>query len=167
MPIVMLFSLLASVEEALKRVLATERERDRARAADLENRRRDEAIADLGLDQTFDGDWKWAAARHLLRWNSHSSHHQRFVMPAEGRIVLAAPPRRVSVGRDARMRVVTEIPAGEAVLEDPLPRYETNKLRIRFTDGSWLVLTTEDRPSALHKHLMRKPVSDDVERAQA
>ncbi|MER6628868.1 hypothetical protein ABT301_11570 [Streptomyces sp. NPDC000987] len=89
------------------------------------------------------------------------------MMPAEGRIVLAAPPGRVSVGRDARMRVVAEIPAGEAVLEDPLPRYETNKLRIRFTVGSWLVLTTEDRPSALHKHLMRKSESDDAERAQA
>ncbi|MEV0639626.1 hypothetical protein AB0I77_32770 [Streptomyces sp. NPDC050619] len=161
MPIAMLFSLLASGEEVLKRLLSTKEERERARAADLDIKRRDEAIIELGLDKTFDGDWHGAAAQFLLRWYSHSSHHQRFVVLAQGRILLAAPPKRVSIRREDRMLVVAEIPAGEAVLEDPLPAHESNKLRIRFTDGSWLVLTTEEMRSDLHKYLMRHPRADE------
>lgn len=92
----------------------------------------------------------------LLRWYGHSSHHQRFVVVAEGRIVLAAPPKRVSVRREDRMRVVAEIPAGTAVIEDPLPSHDNRKLRIRFMDGSWLMLTTEEQRSELHMHLMRQ-----------
>ncbi|MGW1559441.1 hypothetical protein ACWCQ1_23390 [Streptomyces sp. NPDC002144] len=167
MPIAMLFSLLASGEEALKRSLSTKEERDRARAADDAIRRRDEAITELELDKTCDGDWNGAAAQFLLRWYSHSSHHQRFVFLAEGRILMAAPPKRVSVRREERMRVVAEIPAGEAVLEDPLPVYESNKLRIRFSDGSWLALTTEEWRSDLHKYLMRHPHPDETKSAEA
>ncbi|WP_328554101.1 MULTISPECIES: hypothetical protein [unclassified Streptomyces] len=156
MPIAMLFSLLASGEEALKRLLSTKEERDRARAGDLDIDRRDAAIAEQGLDTTFDGDWNKAAGQFLLRWYGHSSHHQRFVVVAEGRIVLAAPPKRVSVRREDRMRVVAEIPAGTAVIEDPLPSHDNRKLRIRFMDGSWLMLTTEEQRSELHMHLMRQ-----------
>ncbi|MEU0432778.1 hypothetical protein ABZ153_14290 [Streptomyces sp. NPDC006290] len=156
MPIAMLFSLLASGEEALKRLLSTKEERDRARAEDLDLDSRDKAIAEQGLDATFDGDWNKAAGQFLLRWYGHSSHHQRFVLLTEGRIVLAAPPKRVSVRREDRMRVVAEIPAGTAVIEDPLPAYDNRKLRVRFTDGSWLMLTTEEQRSELHTHLMRQ-----------
>jgi hypothetical protein len=163
MPIAMLFSLLASGEEALKRLLSTKEERERARAEDLDAERRDEAIVEHGLDKTFDGDWNGAAAQFLLRWYGHSSHHQRFVLLAEERILLAAPPKRVSVRREDRMRVVAEIPAGQAVLEDPLlSAYDSNKLRIRFVDGSWLTLTTEELRSDLHMHLMRHPQTSDV-----
>lgn len=165
MLIAMLFSLLASGEEALKRMLSTKEERDRARAADDDIERRDEAITELGLDKTFDGDWNRAAGQFLLRWYSHSSHHQRFVFLTEGRIVLAAPPKRVSVRRDERMGVVAEIPAVEALLEDPLPAYDSNKLRIRFSDGSWLVLTTEEWRSDLHKYLMRHPQPGETKSA--
>ncbi|KAB1986936.1 hypothetical protein [Streptomyces triticiradicis] len=157
MPIAMLFTLLASGEEALKRLLSTKEERARARAEDLDIDRRDKAIAEQGLDSTFDGDWNKAAGQFLLRWYSHSSHHQRFVVLTEGRIVLAAPPKRVSVRREDRMRVVAEIPAGAAVVEDPLPAHDNRKLRIRFTDGSWLMLTTEEQRSEVHMHLMRQP----------
>jgi hypothetical protein len=167
MPIVMLLSLLASGEEALKRLLSSQEERDRARAEDLDIKRRDEAIVELGLDKTFDGNWNGAAAQFLLRWYSHSSHHQRFVVLAQGRILLAAPPKRVSIRKEERMGVVAEIPAGEAVLEDPLPSHENNKLRIRFTDGSWLVLTTEEMRSDLHKHLMRHPQSGETSTTEA
>lgn len=156
MPIAMLFSLLASGEEALKRLLSTKEERDRGRADDLATDRRDKAIVEQGLDDTFDGDWDKAAGQFLLRWYGRSSHHQRFVMLAEGRIVLAAPPKRVSVRREDRMRVVAEIPAGTAVIEDPLPEYDNRKLRVHFTDGSWLMLTTEEQRSELHMYLMRR-----------
>ncbi|MFD5516097.1 hypothetical protein [Streptomyces sp. NPDC127066] len=156
MPIAMLFSLLASGEEALKRLLSTKEERDRGRADDLATGRRDKAIVEQGLDDTFDGDWDKAAGQFLLRWYGHSSHHQRFVMLAEGRIVFAAPPKRVSVRREDRMRVVAEIPAGTAVIEDPLPEYDNRKLRVHFTDGSWLMLTTEEQRSELHMYLMRR-----------
>jgi hypothetical protein len=158
MPFVMLLSLLASGEEALKRMLSTKAERERAREQDLEAKRRGRALADQGLDKTFDGDWNGAAGQFLLRWYSHSSHHQRYVMLAEGRILLAAPPKRVTVRREDRMQIVAELPTGTAVLEDPsLGEYESNKLRIRFRDGSWLSLTTEEWRSDLHKHLMRHP----------
>ncbi|MDH6217771.1 hypothetical protein [Streptomyces pseudovenezuelae] len=167
MPIAMLFSLLASGEEALRRLLSTKEERDRAGASDLDVERRDKAIAELGLDQTFDGNWHGAAAQFLLRWYSHSSHHQRFVVLAQGRILLAAPPKRVSVRRDERMRVVAEIPVGEAVLEDPLPAYESNKLRICFKDGSWLALTSEESRSDLHKYLMRHPEPGEIQSTEA
>ncbi|MFE1286659.1 hypothetical protein [Streptomyces sp. NPDC058751] len=156
MPVAMLFSLLASGEEALKRLLSTKEERDRGRADDLAVRERDEAIAEQGLDDTFDGDWDKAAGQFLLRWYGHSSHHQRFVVLTEGRIVLAAPPKRVSVRREDRMRVVAEIPAGTAVVEDPLPEYDNRKLRVHFADGSWLMLTTEEQRSELHMYLMRQ-----------
>ncbi|WP_051901247.1 hypothetical protein [Streptomyces aureus] len=156
MPIAMLFSLLASGEEALKRLLSTKEERERGRADDLAVDRRDKAIAEQGLNATFDGDWDKAAGQFLLRWYGHSSHHQRFVVLAEGRIVLAAPPKRVSVRRDDRMRLVAEIPADRAVIEDPLPEYDNRKLRVSFSDGSWLMLTTEEQRSDLHLYLMRR-----------
>lgn len=156
MPIAMLFSLLASGEQALKRLLSTKEERDQGRADDLAIDRRDKAIVEQGLDATFDGDWDRAAGQFLLRWYGHSSHHQRFVVLTEGRIVLAAPPKRVSVRREDRMRVVAEIPAGTAVIEDPLPEYDNRKLRVQFTDGSWLMLTTEEQRSDIHMYLMRQ-----------
>lgn len=156
MPIALLFSLLASGEQALKRLLSTKEERDRGRAEDLAIDRRDKAVVEQGLDATFDGDWDKAAGQFLLRWYGHSSHHQRFVALTENRIVLAAPPKRVSVRREDRMRVVAEIPAGTAVVEDPLPEYGNRKLRVRFTDGSWLMLTTEEQRSDIHMHLLRR-----------
>ncbi|MFE9704637.1 hypothetical protein [Streptomyces sp. NPDC005930] len=157
-----LLLLLASGEEALKKWLATGEERERLRAEDVAIKQRDAAIVELGLNQTFDGDWAGAAGQFLLRWYSHSSHHQRFVALSEGRILLAAPPKRVSFRAERRMRVVAEIPAAEAKLEDLLPDYENNKLRLHFKDGSWIVLTTEEVRSSLHKYLMRHPVINQV-----
>ncbi|MFD4599110.1 hypothetical protein ACFWPQ_13885 [Streptomyces sp. NPDC058464] len=150
------FGLLAAGEEALKRLLSTTGEQERHRAAKLDEKRRDEAIIELGLDKTFDGDWSRAAGRLLLRWYSHSSHHQRLVALAGNRVLLAAPPKRVSVRRDALMHVVTEIPAGDAVIEDPLPAFGNDRLLLRFRDGSWLTLTTEETRSEVHMHVMRQ-----------
>ncbi|MFF1294116.1 MULTISPECIES: hypothetical protein [unclassified Streptomyces] len=162
-----LLTLLASAEEALKKWLATGSEREKLLAADLDIERRDEAATELGLDKTFDGDWSREAGQFLLRWYSHSSHHQRFVVLAQGRILLAAPPKRVSVAKEQRMRIVAEISAGEAALENPLPAYEFNKLRIRFTDGSWLVLTTKEMRSDLHEYLARHPMADEDRSVEA
>ncbi|MER6078657.1 hypothetical protein [Streptomyces sp. NPDC001833] len=47
------------------------------------------------------------------------------------RILLAAPPKRVSTRRDALTRVVAEIPAEDAVLADPLPEFENSRLLLR------------------------------------
>ncbi|MFF1764053.1 hypothetical protein [Streptomyces sp. NPDC058249] len=158
-----LFSLLASGEEALKVLLSTKEEQERARAKRLEPKQRDEAIVEHGLDKTFDGDWNKAAGQLLLRWYGHSSHHQRFVILAEGRIVLAGPPKRVSIRRESLMRVLAEIPAGEAVIEDPLlGAYDSDRLRVRFVDGSWLTLVTEERRGDLHMYLMRHPQDSEV-----
>ncbi|MGW1053938.1 hypothetical protein [Streptomyces sp. NPDC002521] len=162
------FSLLASGEEYLKLLLSTqEGERDRARAKKLDLKRRDEAIVELGLDKAFDGDWTRSAGRLLLQWYSHSSHHQRFVALAQGRILLAAPLKRVSVRRDDRMQLVAEIPAGDAVLVDPLPAFESDKLLLRFKDGSWLTLTSEEWRSDLHLYLMRHPQTGESQGAGA
>ncbi|MGW0996720.1 hypothetical protein ACWD5V_26220 [Streptomyces sp. NPDC002523] len=167
MGIGMVLSCLAQGEEALQRLLSTDGGRDRARAKKLDIERRDQAIVELGLDKTFDGDWDGAAGHLLLQWYSHSSHHQRFVVLARDRILLAAPPKRVSVRRDERMQVVAEIPAGDAVLEDLLPAFENDKLRLRFKDGSWLVLTSEEWRSDLHMYLMRHPQPDEARSAEA
>lgn len=43
------------------------------------------------------------------------------------------------------MEIVAEIYAEHAVLEDPfLGEHQTDKLRIRFDDGSWLMLMAEE-----------------------
>ncbi|MDN3246223.1 MULTISPECIES: hypothetical protein [unclassified Streptomyces] len=154
--------LLASGEEVLKKWLATGEERERLRIEDLDAKRRDTAIVELGLNQTFDGDWNGAAGQFLLRWYGHSSHNKRYVALSEGRILLAAPPKRVSFRAESRMAVVAELPTAEAELEDPLPEYESTKLLLRFKDGSWIVLTTEEMRSSLHKHLMRHPANHET-----
>ncbi|SEE77492.1 hypothetical protein SAMN05216533_3637 [Streptomyces sp. Ag109_O5-10] len=152
-----LFGLLGAGEEALQRMLSTTGEQERHRAAKLEKRQRDKAVVELGLDKTFDGDWNGAAGRLLLQWYSHSSHHQRLVALAGDRILLAAPPKRVSIRRDALMQVVAEIPTEEAVLADPLLAFKVRneKLVLRFKDGSWLTLTTVQWDSELHTYLKR------------
>ncbi|MFF4347712.1 hypothetical protein [Streptomyces sp. NPDC001530] len=167
MPIAMLFSLLASGEEALKRLLSTKEERERARAEDLDSERRDKAIVEQGLDKTFDSDWNKAAGQYLLHWYGRSSHHQRFILLTEGRIVLAAPPKRVSIRREDRMRVVAEIPAAEAIIEDPLLGCDSDRPRVRFVDGSWLTLIAEERRSDLHKYVMRHPQASGADGANA
>lgn len=151
-----LLGLIGAAEEAVKRMLSTTGEQERHRAAQLDRKRRDAAVVELGLDKTFDGDWNGAAGRFLLQWYSHSSHHQRLVALAGNRILLAAPPQRVSIRRDALTQVVAEIPAGDAVLTDPLPEFENDRLLLRFKDGSWLTLTTEEWRSELHTYLARQ-----------
>lgn len=164
-----LFALIATGEEALQRMLSTTGEQDRHRAAMLEKRRRDEAVVEFGLDRTFDGDWKGAAGRLLLQWYSHSPHHERLVALAGNRILLAAPPKRVSIRRDALMQVVAEIPAGEAVLANPLADFtlKNDKLLLRFDDGSWLTLKTEEWDSELHTYVKRRQQPDEARATEA
>jgi hypothetical protein len=157
MLLALVLGLLDTVLGGVQCALSTEEERAKERSDATAVKRRDAAIVQHRLDHVFDGDWHGAAGQFLLRWYSHSSHHQRFVLLAQGRIVLAAPPRRVSIRREQRMRVVAEISAQEAVLEDPLlGKHESDKLRIRFTDGSWVSLTAEEAPSDIHEYLRRQ-----------
>ncbi len=156
--VITLLSLLSDGEEALKRMLSTTGEQERHRAAKLGEKRRDEAIVELGLDKTFDGDWNGAAGQFLLGWYSRSSHHNRLLVLAQDHIILAAPPKRVSIRQEARIQVATVIPAAEAVVEDPFAgQYTSDRLRIRFNDGSWLAVVTEESDSEVHRHVAGRP----------
>ncbi|GAA2946603.1 MULTISPECIES: hypothetical protein [Streptomyces] len=159
--LLMLLTLLAEAEEAVKRALDTKEEKEQRRAKKEEDRRRDATITQQGLDKVFDGDWHGDAGQFLLRWYGHSTHHQRMLFATQEGIVLAAPPKRVSVGREKRLQVVARIPASEATLVDPFSgEFETRLLLIRFGDGSWLRVDTEELRSDLHMHLLRQPLPD-------
>lgn len=160
-PVITFFELLARAEEAVMRSLDTKDEKERLRAKrENEKRRRDAVIARQGLDKVFDGDWHGDAGQFLLRWYSHSSHHQRLLLAIQDGIVLAAPPRRVSVGRRKHLRIVARLPATEATLVDPFSgEFETRMLLIRFQDGSWLRVDTEELRSDLHTYVLRQPLA--------
>ncbi|MET8944625.1 hypothetical protein ABZX30_13840 [Streptomyces sp. NPDC004542] len=161
MPLLMLLTLLSNAEEAVKRALATTGEKARLRGKDEDDRRRDASVAEQGLDRVFDGNWHGSAGQFLLRWYSHSTHHQRLVLATRDGIVLAAPPQRVTVGRDKHMQVVARLPATEAILVDPFSgEFETRTVLIRFRDGSWLRVETEEPRSDLHTYLIRQPLPD-------
>lgn len=151
-----LLALLASLEDLAEWLLSSkERARARARAQDEEERKK--AIKAHALDQLFDGDWTAAAGQFLLRWYGHSSHPKRLLVLTPDRIALAAPPQRVSVRQAERMVVVAEIPASEARVEDPLLGvHRSDRLRIVFSDGSWLTVITDEERSEIHQHLMRQ-----------
>ncbi|MFF5716961.1 hypothetical protein [Streptomyces buecherae] len=124
------------------------------RRLNREAEQRKAEIAAHGLNEVFDGDWNAAAGQLLLRWYSQSSHPKRLVLIAPGRIVLAGPPKRVTLGALDESDVLYEIPGDQAVIEDPLNgRLDTNKFRIRFSDGSWIVLTVTGKPSDIHAQL--------------
>ncbi|MET9734879.1 hypothetical protein ABZZ79_30845 [Streptomyces sp. NPDC006458] len=156
--VLMLLKLLSEAEEAVKRSLGTKDEKERRRAEQEDERRRDALLAQRGLDQVFDGDWQGDAGQLLLRWYSRSTHPERLVLATQEGIVLAAPPRRVTVGREKRMQVVGRIPADEAALVDPLSgEFETTCVLLSFRDGSWLRVDTEEPRSDLHMYLIRQP----------
>lgn len=161
-PLIMLLSLLSDAEEAVERSLGSKEEKERWQAKKEDGRRRDATIAAQGLDKVFDGDWHADAGQFLLRWYGHSTHHQRLLLATEDGIVLAAPPERVSVGREKHMQIVARIPATEATLVDPFfGEFETRMLLIRFRDGSWLRVDTEELRSELHMYALRQPRSDN------
>ncbi|MET8215649.1 hypothetical protein [Streptomyces hirsutus] len=145
------------------RSLDTRKEKERSRAKrEDEKRHRDAVIARQGLDQVSDGDWHGSAGRFLLRWYSHSTHHQRLLLATQDGIVLAAPPKRVSVGREKHLQVVARLSAAEATLADPFSgEFGTRMLLIRFQDGSWLRVETEELRSNLHMYVLRQPSADN------
>ncbi|CAL9543451.1 MULTISPECIES: hypothetical protein [Streptomyces] len=161
-PIALLLGLLAAMEDSVMRSLAPKGERTRLRAKSTDERTRRRAVADeYGLDRVFDGNWHGDAGQFLLDWYGHSPHHQRLLLATPEGIVLAAPPRRVSVGREKHMRVVARLPVTEAALVDPFAgEFATTTLLIRFRDGSWLRVETEEPRSALHMHALRRPSPD-------
>ncbi|MFG3716286.1 hypothetical protein ACGF8D_00570 [Streptomyces massasporeus] len=162
MPLLMLLSLLSDAEEAVKRALGTKEEKERWRTKKEDDRRRDATIAQQGLEKVFDGNWHGEAGQFLLRWYGHSTHHQRLLLATEDGIVLAAPPRRVSVGREKHLQVVARVPASEATLVDPFSgEFETRTLLMRFRDGSWLRVDTEELRSDLHTYLLRQPLPEN------
>ncbi len=161
MPLVMLLSLLSDAEEAIKRSLGTKEEKEQWRAKKKDAKRRDAAITQQGLNKVFDGNWHGSAGQFLLRWYSHSTHHQRLLLATQEGIVLAAPPQRVSAGREKHMQIVARLPATEATLVDPFSgEFETRMLLIRFRDGSWLRVDTEELRSDLHMYALRHPLTD-------
>ncbi|WP_435283751.1 hypothetical protein [Streptomyces koelreuteriae] len=161
-PVITFLELLAKIEAAVMRSLDPKDEKERLRAKkDDERRRRSAIVAQQGLDKVFDGNWHGNAGQFLLRWYGHSTHHQRMLLATPEGIVLAAPPRRVSVGREKNLEIVARLPASEATLIDPFSgEFETRMLLIRFRDGSWLRVETEELRSDLHMHLLRQPLTD-------
>ncbi|MFD8811188.1 hypothetical protein ACFV23_06805 [Streptomyces sp. NPDC059627] len=156
-PLILLVFLLSKVADAEEWLKASASERARARTRAREAKEGKATVRVQRLDQVFDGDWNRSAGQLLLRWYGHSSHHNRALALTQDRIILAAPPKRVSVRQEARLRVVADIPATEAVVEDPLAGLHTSHLlRLRFRDGSWLTVATEERSSEVHRHLMRQ-----------
>ncbi|MFE2276987.1 hypothetical protein ACFXAE_06915 [Streptomyces sp. NPDC059454] len=161
-PLVMLLSLLAEAEEAVKRFLDTKEVKERRRAKKEDEKRRDVIIDQQGLDNVFDGNWHGDAGQFLLRWYGHSTHHERLLLATPDGIVLAAPPQRVSTGREKHMQVVARLSADEATLVDPFSgEFETRILLIRFRDGSWLRVDTEELRSELHMYALRHPSPDN------
>ncbi|MFG3319884.1 hypothetical protein ACGF3J_17770 [Streptomyces sp. NPDC048171] len=160
-PLVMLLSLLSYAEEALKRALATKAEKERLRAKDADDKRRDALIAERGLDGVFDGNWGGDAGRSLLSWYGHSTHHERLVLAMEDGIVLAAPPTRVTTGSEKHMKIVARLSASQAVLVDPFNgEFDTRIVLLRFRDRSWLRLGTVEPRNALRRYLLRQPLAD-------
>ncbi|MFF4634243.1 hypothetical protein ACFY1G_00615 [Streptomyces olivaceus] len=159
-PVVAVLTLLASLEDLAEWCLSSkERDRARARAHDAKEQR--EAVSAHALDQLFDGDWTAAAGQFLLHWYGHSSHPRRLLVLTPDRIVLAAPPKRVSVRQTERMVVVAEIAGADARVEDPLLGvHRSDRLRVLFHDGSWLTVVTDEERSEIHMHLMRLSRSD-------
>jgi hypothetical protein len=156
LPLLLLLMLLARAEEAVGRFLDPKEEKERHRAKKEDEKRRDAAVGERGLDSVFDGDWNGAAGQFLLRWYSHSTHHERLLFAGPDGIVFAAPPKRVSTGRDKRAQVVARLSPGEATLEDPFGgEFDTQILLIRFRDGSWLRVDTEEARSELHRYALR------------
>ncbi|MEU6001281.1 hypothetical protein ABZ837_26070 [Streptomyces sp. NPDC047197] len=157
-PFGLLFVLLANMGQAIERSLAPKSVKERLRAKREDEQRRDALVTEQGLDRVFDGNWQGNAGQFLLRWYSHSPHDMRLVLVSQGDIVLAAPPRRVSGSREKLMEIVARLPAAEAALVDPFfGEFETKMLLLRFRDGSWLRIETEDARSDLHMYLLRQP----------
>lgn len=70
--------------------------------------------------------------------------------------MFAAPPERVGVGRDRRAQAVARLSPEEATLEDPFGgEFETQIMLIRFRDGSWLRVDTEEARSELQMYALR------------
>ncbi|MER7738194.1 hypothetical protein ABTX34_07610 [Streptomyces sp. NPDC096538] len=156
LPILWLLMLLARAEEAVERALDSKEEKERHRAKKEDEKRGDAAVEQRGLDNVFDGDWHRAAGQFLLRWYSHSPHHERLLFAGPDGIVLAAPPKRVGVGRDRRAQAVARLSPEEATLEDPFGgELETRIMLIRFRDGSWVRVDTEEARSELHMYALR------------
>ncbi|RPE41667.1 hypothetical protein EDD90_4758 [Streptomyces sp. Ag109_O5-1] len=155
-PLLMLLIYLSVLEEKMDRLLGPDSERVRERAKDRATKEGRAALRAHGLDQVFDGNWSGSAGQFLLRWYSRSSHHNRLLVLTQDRIILAAPPKRVSIRQEAQTQVVAEIPFTEAAVEDPLVgQYASDRLRIRFSDDSWLTVITEETPSEVHTYVMR------------
>jgi hypothetical protein len=162
MPLIMLLSLLSDAEEAIKRSLGTAEEKARWRAKKEDDKRRDATVVQQGLDHVFDGNWQGDAGQFLLRWYTHSTHHQRLLLANQEGIVLAAPPRRVSVGREKHLQVVARLTADEASLVDPFSgQFETRMLQLCFRDGSWLRVETEELHGDLHMYVLRQSLIDN------
>ncbi len=161
LPLLLLLSLVARAQEAVERSLDSKEEKQRHRAKKQDEKRMDTAVEQRGLDNVFDGDWNGAAGQFLLRWYSHSTHHERLLFAGPDGIVFVAPPKRVSSGRDKHAQVVARLSPDEATLEDPFSgEFETRILLIRFRDGSWLRVDTEESRSELHMYALRRSPAD-------
>ncbi|GGY06673.1 hypothetical protein [Streptomyces hiroshimensis] len=146
----------ATAEAVLGPLLRTKKERQalRDKKACEQRRRRDTGLPEKPPTDVFDGDWQAEAGQLLLRWYGQSSHPSRLVILGQDRMVLAGPPRRVTLGQDKKAQILDILKADRAVAETPeRASSDTDRFRIRFHDGSWIMLTATDSVSDIHAHL--------------
>ncbi|QKV96639.1 hypothetical protein HUT19_37155 [Streptomyces sp. NA02950] len=144
------FALLGAALEAVHRAFSAtargtarhEKEQQREKESRHQEKEENDAaeLTAHRLDETFDGDWSGRAGQLLLRWYGMSSYPRRLLLRTDTHLVIAGPRRRVATGSLRKSRVLERIPLEEVAVETPLPG-RTTVNRLRFQDGSWLVLT--------------------------
>ncbi|MFT2018076.1 hypothetical protein ACMA1D_19875 [Streptomyces sp. 796.1] len=128
----------------------------RVRSSWQESKAARKAAAQHDLDRVFDGDWSGEAGQFLLRYYTVSEHPQRLVALAPGVIGFLGTPERVMFGKGKEMQVLQVLTADQAVVEKPPAEVRpTGKFRIRFADGTWVVLQAVT-PSDIHGLLDRE-----------
>jgi hypothetical protein len=155
-PVVMVFMFFSLLGDWVEGVLGSKADRARVKARAQEAEEQKKAIAAHALDQLFDGDRSAEAGQFLLCWYSHSSHPSGFSAcpPTHRARRTAEAGDRPGGGTHADCR---SDPTSETVIEDPLlGAHPSDRLRIRFADGSWLNVINDEVRTEIHMHLMRQ-----------
>ncbi|MEU2728582.1 hypothetical protein ABZ650_12775 [Streptomyces griseoviridis] len=153
--------LLDLLESLFDRMLGI-KEPDERRTSSGDAEPRPSSSGRAGGGGVFDGDWNLTAGQWLLRWYSQAPSQRRLVLLDGDRVrVAASPRRRLMETRATDFRIIATFTPGEARIEaDAAQRRALASFRIRFADGSWLVLGDLDT-SKDADHFLNTALSDD------